>query len=97
MISPHNESDYTEFGILQDAACLMVQGDGEVQAIQCARDLEYLRGEAERSGNVLWDENGNVFEYLESELNGPDHQSVDNIHFQKVSERLFEQNGIDVE
>lgn len=65
-----DDSDFERSEILYEAAVQMeVNGLSEEDALRVARELVAKRAEAEKSGEVVSDEQGNAVSYHDSSLN----------------------------
>lgn len=65
-----DDSDFDRSGILYEEAVQMeVNGLAEEDALRVARQLVAKRAEAEKSGEVVLDEQGNAVSYHDSPLN----------------------------
>lgn len=75
---------------MREAAIQIINGSGEKAAVDHVNKIEYLRDEAVRAGNVIKDEDGYVDSYLESELNPPSSEGLNEQQIYAIQQKLLE-------
>lgn len=75
---------------MREAAIHIINGFGEKAAIDHVDEVEYLREEAAREGHVIRDEDGYVDSYLESELNPPSSERLNEKQIYAIQQKLLE-------
>ncbi len=65
-------------------------GSGEKAAVDHVNEVEYSRNEAVRQGHVIEDEDGYVDSYLESELNPPSSEGLNEKQIYAIQQKLLE-------
>ncbi|EHU9446903.1 hypothetical protein KZY42_004406 [Vibrio vulnificus] len=75
---------------MREAAIHIINGSGEKAAVDHVNEVEYLRDEAVREGNVIEDEDGYVDSYLDSELNPPSSEGLNEQQIYAIQQKLLE-------
>ena len=92
-----NNSDIEQHAILQEAATrIVLKGFSESDAMSVAENLYAGRREAERSGQVTTDEQGNVASYHDASLNLECLPESKRDLVNKIYRELCERKGLEV-
>ena len=92
-----NDSDIEQHAILQEAATrIVLKGFSESDAMSVAENLYADRREAERSGQVTTDEQGNVASYHDASLNLESLPESKRDLVNKIYRELCERKGLEV-
>jgi hypothetical protein len=91
-----DDSDFERSEILQEAAVQMeVNGLAEEEAIRVAGQLVARRAEAEKSGQVVLDEQGNVASYHDTALNPEPVPASQRETVNSTYQKLCENEGVE--
>lgn len=83
--------------LILEAATHVINGIPRHTAINYVKEIDARRSEAERRGEVVKDENGFVESYLDSELEPPSTEGINEAQIKAIYFELCATEGIDPE
>ncbi|MCB4797138.1 hypothetical protein LGR51_21885 [Pseudomonas sp. NP21570] len=90
-----DDQDFPLDRVLIEAAFYEAAGSGRMEAFHKAGDQVTAQLEAERTGEVVLDEEGYVESYYEDELNGPNLSATNRFEAARIYHELCDERGVE--